>query len=511
LLTAGWLAAAVPSAALARGGGGGHGGGGGGHSSGGGFHSSGGFHSGGYHSTGGGWSSGGSSPADGLTIVIVLVVLGTVALAAFLLWKAFADRGNATAQPGRALGGGNGGAPQIPAAPSPALDAGLEALRAADPGFELETFLQRAEMAFYLVKRASERREIADGRAYLAPELYAAWSADVTNHRNAGDRVVFGNLNVRGMHVDGVRHGPSGDEIAIHFDYVARMQRLADDGRIVADDGEDRRYGERWTFARSAGTKTLVSGGVLAQKCPSCGAELKIGETGTCDFCGAPVASGRFDWTVQTIDHARFTGAPAGAIEGTQALAPAAGFALIHTADPAFDERAFMARVERAFMTLQQAWENRDLDTARTFLGPGCYLAWSAQLEQMIGEHERNVLEGLRVDGLQPVRVIHGRVYDDVTVRITATCADYEVDEASGRIVFGDRTPRTFVEYWTFQRSVDTRSGGADLLDKHCPNCGAPLQVNQVGECRYCSVAVTSGKFDWVLSRIEQAEEYAEV
>jgi hypothetical protein len=28
--------------------------------------------------------------------------------------------------------------------------------------------------------------------------------------------------------------------------------------------------------------------------------------------------------------------------------------------------------------------------------------------------------------------------------------------------------------------------------------------LNQIGECRYCKAAVTSGKFDWVVSRIEQ-------
>jgi hypothetical protein len=30
------------------------------------------------------------------------------------------------------------------------------------------------------------------------------------------------------------------------------------------------------------------------------------------------------------------------------------------------------------------------------------------------------------------------------------------------------------------------------------------VSLNQVGECRFCKAAVTSGKFDWVVSRIEQ-------
>ena len=42
-----------------------------------------------------------------------------------------------------------------------------------------------------------------------------------------------------------------------------------------------------------------------------------------------------------------------------------------------------------------------------------------------------------------------------------------------------------------------------------CPNCGAPLQIDQVGNCTYCRVKVTAGEFDWVLSRIEQDEAYS--
>jgi len=109
---------------------------------------------------------------------------------------------------------------------------------------------------------------------------------------------------------------------------------------------------------------------------------------------------------------------------------------------------------------------------------------------------------------MEPVRVIHGKAFDDLTVRITATCADYEVDEHTNRIIFGSRTPSSFTEYWTFQRSVDAKTTDKHAVDKVCPNCGAPLTVNQVGECDFCHAAVTSGRFDWVLSRIEQEDDW---
>ena len=42
-----------------------------------------------------------------------------------------------------------------------------------------------------------------------------------------------------------------------------------------------------------------------------------------------------------------------------------------------------------------------------------------------------------------------------------------------------------------------------------CPNCGAPLDINRTGNCNQCQAEITSGDFDWVLSKIEQDDDYA--
>jgi hypothetical protein len=92
------------------------------------------------------------------------------------------------------------------------------------------------------------------------------------------------------------------------------------------------------------------------------------------------------------------------------------------------------------------------------------------------------------------------------TIDISVTSV---LQTTAGKMIFGSKSPSQFSEYWTFQRSVGVQTTGRSVLDKVCPNCGAPLEINQVGECRYCKAAVTSGRFDWVLSRIEQENEYS--
>jgi predicted lipid-binding transport protein (Tim44 family) len=498
----------LPTAAFARGGGGSHGGGG--HSSGGG----GGF--GGSHSSGGGGGiSGGVGPSGAVHSgggvgggfdVIGMVVLAGIIVLVIVVILVFARRGStaaAAAAPAEPW-------PPVQAGPDPAVLAAVGAIRGADPDFEPETFLQRAEMAFLLVKRAYQDRNVHAARAFMSHELWPAWSQDVQALVAAHQRPVLENLNVRGMQVPFVSHADTGDTIQVHFDYVAAAHTVEEDGgRQVSGAADDQRLGELWTFQRAAGARTVLSGGATASKCPNCGALLKLNDDGVCDYCGADITSGRYDWVATRIDQDWFRGASTSATFGAAELEPQAGMATIRAEDPSFDPEAFRGRAQQAFFALQQAWQERDLTSSRPFMSPGLYLGWSSQVQQLIELHKKNVLDGLNVDGIDVVKVVHGSALDNVTVRVTATCADYEVDERTGRMIFGSKSPSQFVEYWTFQRSVGVQTTDRSILDRVCPNCGAPLEINQVGDCRYCKAAVTSGRFDWVLSRIEQEDEYA--
>jgi hypothetical protein len=60
-------------------------------------------------------------------------------------------------------------------------------------------------------------------------------------------------------------------------------------------------------------------------------------------------------------------------------------------------------------------------------------------------------------------------------------------------------------EDWIFQRSskATTKKDGG-TLQQRCPNCGAPLDVDLTGTCKYCRAPIMSGDYDWVLARIDQ-------
>jgi predicted lipid-binding transport protein (Tim44 family) len=387
-----------------------------------------------------------------------------------------------------------------------ALPPAVDAIRALDPGFEMESFLQRAEMTFFLVKRGVQKNDAAAIRPYLNDGVFAAVSQNIAQTKTQHRHTLLESLNVRGLAIEGADCSAQGQSLQVHFDLVYRSKMLDDSNAVVSDEGEDRRHAERWTFTRSATARTPLSGGVTAAKCPACGAELRLDLNGTCAHCKASVTNGSVDWVVSEVAPAEYAGYSPESALGFAAPTVAEGIATLSSADKDFAMAAFAARVKTAFLALQDAWCKQSLDAGRAFMSPGAYFAWSAQLETMASEGRRNMMENLVVRNIEPIRVIHGRVFDDLTVRITAEASDFDVD-SSGKLVFGDHTVRPFREDWTFQRSVGVATlNKPGTLENTCPSCGAPLALTQIGECRYCKAAVTSGKFDWVVSRIEQED-----
>jgi predicted lipid-binding transport protein (Tim44 family) len=431
-----------------------------------------------------GQSMGGSQQAQG-----AIAALGSVIGAANLAKIALGDVGSAS------------GVLRRP------LPLGIDAIRGLDPGFEMESFLQRAEMTFFLVKRGVQKNDAAAIRPYLNDGVFNAVSQGIAQYKAQHRHALLESLNIRGLAVEDAQCNALGQSIVVHFDLVYRAKTLDDANQTVADEGQDQRHAERWTFARGAAARTAVNGGVIAARCPVCGAELRLALDGTCAHCKASVTNGSVDWVVIDVQPANYVGYSADSSLGFAAPSIPEGVAALNVADKDFSLGVFEGRVKTAFLALQDAWCKQNLDAGRAFMSPGAYFTWSAQLETMAAEGRRNVMENVSVQAVQPVRIVHGRVFDDLTVRISAAAADFEIDN-QGKIVFGDRSVRPFMEDWTFQRSVGVAtSNKPGTLENTCPSCGAPVSLTQIGECRYCKAAVTSGKFDWVVSRIDQEDE----
>ena len=163
----------------------------------------------------------------------------------------------------------------------------------------------------------------------------------------------------------------------------------------------------------------------------------------------------------------------------------------------------FLSFARQVYMDIQFAWEKRDLTSVSGVLHRNLYQQTNRQIQKKIEDGIVNHLERISVNTAYLTSYRRDKEYEYLTIYLAASMIDYQVREATGEVLLGDKTTRWNLEYkMTFMRSVNARTKSAKEADRGfvCPNCGAPLKGTSFGKCEYCDSIVTTGTYDWVLS-----------
>ncbi len=381
----------------------------------------------------------------------------------------------------------------------------LESLRQEDPNFSTPLFLDFVNLLYTRVH--SERTgDLASLAGYLDPDLRRSLieqtrTARVTEVQN----VLVGSTRITDL-----RRGASQ---ALTVDLEANFTELGISGPAPI-------YSvERWTFVRRAGVLSKGPVEITRLACPSCGNPAEFRADGSCPFCDQVASTGAWAWVLKTLEvlnrvprprmDLRQGGQEVGTEEPTR-MQP--GFELrrkeFMVRHPDFSWPDFEGRVRHVFTCLQESWSQGRWELARPFETDHLFSNHRFWLEAYARDGLANRIQDVRIEHVVPVKIETDAWFDSLTVRIWASARDWTEEVATGKVVAGSREKaRRFSEYWTFLR----RSGfsAAPAQDPAaCPSCGAPLEIAMSGICPYCDSKITSGEFDWVLTRIEQDEAY---
>lgn len=379
----------------------------------------------------------------------------------------------------------------------------LERLRQTDPAFSLVVF----EDFLYFLYAEMHRARGAGAADALATYL----GPDARNTLRGDGRVAeVTGIIIGGMSYVDARVGADGSaevEVEIESNYVERYRPQGEQRFFVR---------ERLTLTRAAGARSRVPGKSRTLDCPNCGAPLSAIRGNVCGHCRTQIDTGLKDWAIQSIDllereprgplltssvEERGTNLPT--IHDPNARAV---FAQIQAKDPSFSWQRLEQRVALIFQEFHAGWVGREPARIRPFISDNLFQSQVYWIDLYCANRCINRTDGSHITRLELAAATTDAYYDAITVRLYATGLDYTISE-DGKVLSGNpKKPRAYSEYWTLIRGAQKKP--TNNGDRQCPNCGAPLTINMTGNCQYCGVKVTSGEYDWVLSRIEQDEAY---
>jgi uncharacterized Zn finger protein (UPF0148 family) len=389
----------------------------------------------------------------------------------------------------------------------------LEVIRGLDPDFSIVLF---DDFVYALYARAHQARASRRDLDALAPYLSEGARTALAQRPPEGmpvTAVVVGALRVLDVIL------PGGPPAGSTPDPRVRVILEIEANLTLGAAGSERTQyvKERWRLVRGANVLTKPPQQVRSFHCPNCGAPFAPTGGDRCEYCGEVVSGGRFDWTVEAIEAVRTEARPPALTGTVQEVGtdwptifhpelPARRAELLRD-DPTATDEALAARLRLIYGDLNAAWTQLDLAPVRPYVSDGLFDYLQYWINAYKEQGLRNVLEGMTLTDAKLTKIVRDRWYDAVTFRIFGTGRDSTVRTATGEVVGGDpRHDRTYSEYWTLIRGAGVR--GAPRTDKSCPNCGAPLDTNMAGQCAHCGAKITSGEFDWVLSKIEQDDSY---
>lgn len=186
-------------------------------------------------------------------------------------------------------------------------ESGLGAIQAHDPGFEKTAFLASVEKSFFLIQKAWTDQDPDQSRQVMADGVWQTHRTQISDQKAKGVRSVMEDLAIEKASIAEASSAGGKDTIGVRIDAHCKDYEVdLVSGKRSGGDKSIEKWAEIWTYQRSSDATTKTNGGTMSQKCPNCGAPLKVDLAGICKYCKANVMAGDQDWVLVRIDEASY-------------------------------------------------------------------------------------------------------------------------------------------------------------------------------------------------------------
>ncbi len=168
--------------------------------------------------------------------------------------------------------------------------------------------------------------------------------------------------------------------------------------------------------------------------------------------------------------------------------------------DSDFSESKFLTKVDNIFVMLCTSIMTNNLNRVAHFISDEVFKQKKSYVEELNSKNLMQMYDELNVKSTEIVDV---KILDDkfvIEVKLTARYMDYLLDKSTRKFVSGNNTSRIQKDYYMI---FEKRRNASKLgIIRFCPNCGAPMDLNNTGVCSFCHKVFDQENHDWILTSI---------
>lgn len=157
------------------------------------------------------------------------------------------------------------------------------------------------EPVFKSVYKSWTERNYLPARPLMTDNLFrshAFWIDQYKKHRLINQ---LEDLNVKSVQLVKLDLDKYFEAATVRIFATVRDYTTDENGNYYAGDKQvARHFSEYWTFVRRQGSHKALSE-YKPEACPNCGAGIKMGMTGVCEYCNTKVTTGEFGWILSRI------------------------------------------------------------------------------------------------------------------------------------------------------------------------------------------------------------------
>ncbi len=173
--------------------------------------------------------------------------------------------------------------------------------------------------------------------------------------------------------------------------------------------------------------------------------------------------------------------------------------------DPNFSASDMQEKLSNVYVQMQNGCTARNIEALRPYFTDALYQQFDRQIKSLIANKQINYVERIAVLDVNLRGFFQEGGDDHLVAELKTRITDYTVAEDTGKLVSGSKTAEKFMTYeWDLSRPTGTLTEAeGETTERHCPNCGAPLSVNESAKCPYCDTVITFRDHDWTIYAVK--------